>query len=149
MTIAAAYQSYVADRQVYVASGTLKTYAGHLKLFFNFLEERYRNDVSALSFSDMPDNIYSAYILYLRQKEVKNTTIRSYCRSVKAFLKYCYEEDICQDYLKKVKLPKDDAAPKMILFQDEVKKMIPVQSWGCVIIAYFILCLIVVLEVKK
>lgn len=123
MTITAAYQAYVADRQVYVAAGTLKTYAGHLKLFFYFLEERYRKDVTALSFSDMPDNIYSAYILYLRQKGVKNTTIRSYCRSVKAFLKYCYEEDICQDYLKKVKLPKDDAAPKMVLFQDEVDKI--------------------------
>lgn len=71
MTITAAYRAYVEDRQVYVAAGTLKTYAGHLKLFFDFLEERYRKDVTALSFSDMPDNIYSAYILYLRQKGVK------------------------------------------------------------------------------
>lgn len=123
MTIAAAYKAFISDRQVYAAPGTLKTYAGHLKLFFDFLENTYRMEISVLSFSDFPDNIYSAYILHLRQCGVKNTTIRSYCRSVKAFLKYCYEEDICQDYLKKVKLPKDDAAPKMILFQDEVKKI--------------------------
>ena len=45
MTITAAYRAYVEDRQVYVAAGTLKTYAGHLKLFFDFLEERYRKDV--------------------------------------------------------------------------------------------------------
>lgn len=123
MTIAVAYKAFMSDRQVYVSPGTINTYSGHLKLFFNFLEKKYIKDVSTLYFSDIPDNIYSDYILYLRQKGVKNSTIRSYCRSVKVFLKYCYEEDICQDYLKKVKLPKDDSAPKMILFQDEVKKI--------------------------
>uniref|UniRef100_UPI004056DE46 tyrosine-type recombinase/integrase n=1 Tax=Acetatifactor sp. TaxID=1872090 RepID=UPI004056DE46 len=59
----------------------------------------------------------------LRTCTVKNSTIRSYCRSVKAFLRYCYEEDLCKDYLKRVKLPKDDAAPKVPLYTDEVARI--------------------------
>lgn len=122
MTILAAYNAFVADRQVYAAAGTLRTYSGHLKLFFMYLDQEY-SDPSVITFSDIPDNIYSGYIVYLRRKGIRNTTIRSYCRSVKSFLKYCYERDICQDYMKNVKMPKDDATPKMILFQDEVKKI--------------------------
>ncbi len=48
-------------------------------------------------------------------------TIRSYARSIKAFLAYCYEEDLCRDYLKKVKLPKDDSLSKQPLLEEEVQ----------------------------
>lgn len=50
-------------------------------------------------------------------------TIRSYCRIAKAYLRYCYQNDICIDYLKGVRLPPDDSHPKVVLYSDEVKKI--------------------------
>lgn len=121
MTIAEAYSFFIHDRSVYVSSATLKKYDGDLKLFFDFLRDRTGEDVIRLSFPQ-DWNIYQEYILSLRGK-VKNVTIRSYCRTVKAFLHWCYEEDHCPDYLKRVKLPSDDSAPKLPLYREEVKQL--------------------------
>ncbi len=119
MTIARIYDLFLKDRAVYCVDQTLKTYDCHLQPFFRFLGESYQ-PVDRLSFAQIPgdDNIYAAYILHLRGK-VKNSTIRSYCRSVRAFLRWAYGEDYCRDYLKKVRLPKDDAVPKQPLYADE------------------------------
>ena len=38
-------------------------------------------------------------------------------------MNFCYQEDICKDYLKKVKLPSDDAVPPEPLLQDEVNRL--------------------------
>lgn len=125
MTVAQAYKLFMNDRAGYCAAKTLKTYTQHIGLFFEWLQENYA-PVEQLHFEELPpdDNIYSDYILYLRQKgSVTNTTIRSYARSIKAFLNYCYQEDICMDYMKKVKLPKPDAVPPEPLLQDEVQRL--------------------------
>lgn len=123
MTVKHAYECFLADRSIYCSPQTLISYSGHISVFFRYLTEKYNTSVDVIDFSELPagDNIYSGFILYLRTKGgVKNVTIRSYCRAVKAFLKYCYEEDYCRDYIKKVKLPKDDSVPKMPLYVSEV-----------------------------
>lgn len=93
-----------------------------MKLFFAFLEDKCGKPVTELTlFQDF--NIFQEYILHLRSTGVRNVTIRSYCRSVKAFLRWAYDLDLCPDYLKRVKLPKDDAAPKLPLYREEVKQV--------------------------
>lgn len=121
MTIAQADKLFMEDRAVYCSDKTLRSYACHLQVFYHFLEVSYKQSVTLLEFGCLPpeDNIYSGFILFQRGK-VKNSTIRSYCRTIKVFLRWCYEEDYCVDYLKKVKLPRDDAIPKMPLYTDEV-----------------------------
>lgn len=121
MTIAQADKLFMEDRAVYCSGKTLRSYACHLQVFYHFLEVRYKHPMTLLEFGSLPsgDNIYSGFILFQRGK-VKNSTIRSYCRTIKVFLRWCYEEDYCVDYLKKVKLPRDDAIPKMPLYTDEV-----------------------------
>ena len=119
MTIYQGYEEFMDDRSVYCSPATLKCYSGHLTVFFRYLEDKYKQKTAEISFPD--ENIYKDFILYLRMKGMRTVTIRSYCRTVKAFLKYCYEESYCKDYLKKVKLPKDDAEPKVPLCTDEVK----------------------------
>lgn len=121
MTIAKAYGLFCHDRAVYCSAATLKKYQGDLTLFFSFLEERTSQAPEDLSFPAF--NIYQEYILYMRKRNVRPVTIRSYCRSVRAFLKWCYDFDYCPDYLKRVQLPKDDARPKLPLYQDEVKRI--------------------------
>lgn len=126
MTIALAHDSFVKNRSVYCSTETIRVYREHCSYFFRYLEDTYGRPMDQLDFDDLAeDDIFSDFIIYLRtrSRKVKNTTIRSYCRAVKAFLRYCYEEGYCRDYLRRVKLPADDAAPKMPLFQDEVQKL--------------------------
>lgn len=79
--------------------------------------------INMLDFDDIPtdDNILKAFIVELRAKSTRTVTIRSYCRAVKAFLRFCYENDICRDYMKGVKMPKDDSIPKFPLYSYEVE----------------------------
>lgn len=124
MTVAQAFENFLSDRSVYCSLETIKCYSGHLKNFWRYLESVYRKPIQELDFVELPEseNIYSGFILHMRKKgSVKNVTIRSYCRAVKAFLKFCYEKDYCRDYLKGVKLPRDDSAPKMPLYTSEVE----------------------------
>ena len=124
MTVAQAINQFFADRAVYCADKTLQIYAGHLQVFQKYLEEHF-GTIETLTFEQLPDNIVSEYILFLRRDyhEITNTTIRSYVRPVSAFFKYCYEEDICKDFMKRVKLPKDDAIPPAPLLQEEVNRL--------------------------
>lgn len=127
MTLARAFKEYIKNRSVYCSGETLEVYQEHNGYFFAFLTWKYEKAMEELNFDEIPaaDNILSEFILYLRtsKRNVKNTTIRSYCRSVKAFLRYCYDNDYCRDYLHGVKMPSDDSEPKLPLLQDEVEQL--------------------------
>lgn len=137
LKIIRAYSKFTMDRSVYCSPRTLETYAGHMELFFRYLEQHFRTDRESLDFGSVPpeENILSGYIIHLRRQPhpVRNTTIRSYCRSVKSFLKFCYENDYCRDYLKGVRLPRDDAPPKLPLYQDEAARLDSVMDRGTVL----------------
>ncbi len=123
MILVQAFKNFLSDRMVYCSPETMKTYGSHLNNFWKYLEHVYDKPVSELDFSDIPEeqNIYSGFIVHMRQKgTVKNVTIRSYCRAVKAFLRFCYDQDYCRDYIKGVKLPRDDSTPKLPLYTAEV-----------------------------
>lgn len=125
MTVAQAFSLFMKDRAVYCSLKTLETYAGHMKIFFRWLDAAYGSDIC---FDQLQDNIniLQEYILYLRSDYagcITNTTIRSYVRPVKAFLRWCYEEGYSPDYLIRVKLPKPDAVPPVPLLQEEVDQM--------------------------
>lgn len=124
--MAEAVDRFMRDRASYCADKTLQIYASHLEVFYHFLEKLGGASLQNLTFDDFGDvNILQEYILYLRRDyhDITNTTIRSYVRPVKALLRYCYESDICMDYLKGVKLPKDDAVPPVPLLQEEVARL--------------------------
>lgn len=127
VSIQETFDEFILDRQIYCAERTIRTYTEHLQSYFLWLEEHYGKSLDSLHYSDIPekDNIIALYILHLRRQnsEIRNTTIRSYCRSIKAFLRFCYEKDYCKDYLKGLKLPKDDSTPKQPLCVDEVKQV--------------------------
>lgn len=125
MTVAQAFDRFLSDRMVYCSPETIKTYSGHLKNFWIYLEEVYEIPIHEMDFEQFSkeDNIYSGFIIHMREKKVKNVTIRSYCRAVKAYLRFCYEQDYCRDYLKGVKLPRDDSALKMPLYATEVEEI--------------------------
>lgn len=121
MTIQEAFYEFIRDRQVYCSDETLKTYQTHLQIYFAWLSKY------ADTFQDIPAELHPVtdFVLHLRKDkpELKNTTILSYCRSIKAFLRWAYDNDYCLDYLKRLKLPKSDAEPALPLCSDEVEKI--------------------------
>lgn len=123
MTIKDTYDLFMRNRSVYCSPETLRSYEGHLKVFFDYLEASGGRSIEQLSFNDFEITLFGDFIIYLRKKNVKNVTIRSYCRIAKAYLRYCYQNDLCPDYLKGVRMPPDDSVPKIVLYSDEVKKI--------------------------
>lgn len=124
MTIKETYDMFIRNRSVYCSPETLRSYRGHLKVFFDYLEASGGKGIGQLSFDDFKDTaLFGDFIIYLRQKNMKNVTIRSYCRIAKAYLRYCYQNDLCPDYLKGVRMPPDDSVPKVVLYSDEVKRI--------------------------
>lgn len=123
MTIARAFDEFIADRAVYCSPETLRSYEWDLSIFFKYLENTYKKTVADIDFDNLPatDNIFSGFIVSLRQeRKVKNVTIRSYCRVVKAFIRFSHDHGYCINYIKGVKLPRDDSHPKMPLYTSEV-----------------------------
>lgn len=124
VTIKDTYDLFMRNRTAYCSAPTLHSYEGHLKVFFNYLETASGRTITQLSFDDFRDTpLFGDFIIHLRKRNVKNVTVRSYCRTVKAYLRYCYQNDLCPDYLKGVRLPPDDSLPKVVLYFDEVKKI--------------------------
>lgn len=118
------YDLFLRDRRMYCSEATLRKYQSDLDLFFRFLERTYHVRIREASFPDLGSAaIFQDWVLELRSSSIKNTSIRSYARSVKAFLRWAYEQDYCPDYLKSVRLPKDDASIKFPLSAAEVEKV--------------------------
>lgn len=90
------------------SSATLRKYTEDLDYFLRVLPD------------ELPDNPYLFFVNYLRDSGTRPVTIRSYCRSVRTFLRWAYESDLLPDYCKGIKLPKDDSSPKLPLYADEV-----------------------------
>ena len=116
MTIQQLRDVYINNRSTYCSTDTILKYTDDLDLFFRFLESHYRVDPAVSSFDALTGSVYMDFILELRTRKIKNSSIRSYCRSVKAFLHWTYENNFSPDYLKGVKLPKDDAVAELPLF---------------------------------
>lgn len=126
MTVAESYRKFLLNRQVYCSNETIATYMCHLKSYFAWLSDAYA-PLDVLDFDQIPAdrNIFSEYILAMKSgnPDIRNTSIRSYCRTIKTFLRFCYNNDYCRDYLKNVKLPRDDSIPQEVLYQNEVAKL--------------------------
>lgn len=116
------FDDFILDRSVYCSPATIVKYKDDCAAFFHYLEAEQLLRIQQDSFDNIADdvNIYRDYVLYLRSKKVRTVSIRSYCRSIKVFLRWCYDQDLCSDFLKGVKLPKNDARIKMPLYAAEV-----------------------------
>lgn len=117
MTIRRSLDLFLEDRAAYCSAATLEKYGEDVWYFFRFLE-----DVLHLSLDKRyPEGfLFRDFVVNLRSRGIRNASIRSYCRSVKTYLRWCYERDYCPDYLKGVKLPRDDSEPKQPLYAEEV-----------------------------
>lgn len=102
---------FIADRSLYCSSDTVNDYRNKLKIFCDYCicidEQNIKN-----------------YILYLRNKGIKNVSVRSYLRDLSVFLKWLY----CQKYIdidlsNLIVYPRDDSSVKIPLTSSDVKKI--------------------------
>jgi integrase/recombinase XerC len=113
MNINVAYRLFIDDRTVYCSPETLSYYKFYLTRFISWLDDYNTDNLSKYILRD--------YIVFLRSSSMKNVSVRTSFRPVKAFCKWMFEEDyINTDITIGVKLPRSDAAIVEPLTNDEV-----------------------------
>lgn len=134
ITLKQAYDLFLNDRSTFTSPNTMDYYAENLTRFLNYV---YLTDASAVLLDDLPADIFVRYVQHLRRRHkfdghptmqasrelIKNTTINTYCRAVKAFLRFCESEEYLHVKVKVPRLPKSDAEQKIPLYEDEVKQI--------------------------
>lgn len=111
MTVLECYKAFIQNRRSYCAVDSVAYYEQDMKFFFEFLKGEYGN--CDIELSSLPDDIFECYIIYLRSgdRNLKNTSIRTYCRALKAFFRFCKKRNLCSyDYASCVSFPRDDSS---------------------------------------
>lgn len=106
----------------YCAKDTIDYYTINLELFEKYLIEKYHSIM--MEVQDFTKSDFIGYIAYLRQKDIKNTSIRTYSRAIKVYLRYLFNEGyLLEDVTHNVKYPQADAEMIMPLTAQDVKKI--------------------------
>lgn len=117
------YEKFINEKKSYCEEKTITYYEENLTKFIEYVSDQ-----------ELTRDIYINYIYELRKRGIKNTSIRTYCRAIKAFSNWLLENEyIEKDITFKVKLPREDKNIVIPLSEDEVIKlddviMIPVFS---------------------
>ena len=107
------YEEFINEKKCYCEERTIEYYQDNLKEFIDYVAHR-----------ELDKQIYIDYVCHLRNKGIKNTSIRTYCRAVKVFSNWlCDNNYIDYDITYKVKLPRNDAEIVVPLSQEEVKQI--------------------------
>ena len=107
----------------YVADDTIVYYDNNFDFFVEFLDNltslKVVDDINSIT-----KQIYIDYIAYHRGRKIRSTSVRTYARAMKVFLRYCYNEGyMLNDVTKGVKFPKSDKRLIKPLSQADVTKI--------------------------
>ncbi len=107
---------FIDDRRSYCSSRTIRYYIENLEKFNKWLKQ---HDIHELQ--QLDDDVLHEYVLNLRMSGVKNTSVCTYYRAVKVFMKWLHDYGyLPEDYTKRVKLPRNDSDLIVPLTQLEV-----------------------------
>lgn len=134
ITLKQAYDLFLNDRSTFSSEKTMDYYAENLTRFLCFVHD---TDVSVTLLDQLPPDIFVKYVQYLRKRHkydghptmqtsgelIKNTTVSTYSRAVKAFLRFCESEEYLHVRVKIPRLPRSDAEQKIPLYEDDVKQV--------------------------
>ena len=133
-----AYQIFMADRETSCADKTFNLLQRKLnRSFLHMYQNVLTGPVSEISCDEVTRELFRNYICYLRkrpkfqnhpflepsQELLSSTSIRTYARSIKVFANFCKDNEYCDDFTYKVKLPKDDSGEIIPLYQSEVQQI--------------------------
>lgn len=112
---------FLANKKVYCSSDSVDFYNDCLIKFFEWLDvENYCLDSSEV----FNLAVFENYMLYLRSLGIKNTSVNTYMRGVKAFSSFMYQKGyIEKNYAMCIKSLKSDKEEKIPLSSDEVRRI--------------------------
>lgn len=107
----------------YAAAPTLEYYRINFGIFETYLQKEFNTlDIDMLDFTKAH---YQGYIGFLRGRGTKNTSVRTYARAIKAFLRYLYIEGyLPENVTANVKFPKADNKQVLPLTKNRVAVII-------------------------
>lgn len=107
------YEKFINEKKSYCEEKTITYYEENLTKFIEYVADQ-----------ELTRDIYIKYIYELRKKNIKNTSIRTYCRAIKAFSHWLLDNEyIEKDITYNVKLPREDKEIVVPLSEDEVIKI--------------------------
>lgn len=124
MLLAHALNIFLMDRCSYCSGRTVQYYQENVNRFLIYLSDSSGIHPEELDCEVVNREVVQKYMLWLRQLDIKNTSVNTYFRAVKTFLNYCIDEQfVDSDSLRKVKMLRSDQAPIIPLYQDEVARI--------------------------
>lgn len=133
LTVSQAFEMFIDSGSSYWASSTLSYYRKNVAYFIEWLNISY----SGFLINDLPDTVFSEYVIFLRSKEkytghplrqfmnvngcIKSNTVCTYSRAVRSFLNWLYKtNNVSVRFAEDVKFPRPDNDLIVPLLNSEV-----------------------------
>lgn len=117
MTIPQAVNIFLNDRSTFCAPASVSYYAERLDSFYLW------STCCIDKYEDLNEDVLQSYLRYLRNHNLKATSIHNYFRAIYTFINFMEDERNMQ-HIKKIRLPKPDPAIILPLSAGEVKKLL-------------------------
>ena len=117
-TINKCFEEFIIDQKV--KNNSPKTIEYYQMAFRQF--QRYYDCDNEITTIDI--KLLKGYTLHLKEKDITDTSMQSYIRAFRAFLSWCYTEDILIENLsEKYRLPKSKRKVIDVLTDEEIKRL--------------------------
>ena len=119
MKINESFEKYLDEKKVYCADKSCEYYNNMMHIFNLFLQEEKLNETSCIGSNTLKD-----YVVYLRKKGIKNTSIHTYMRAVKNYCSWGICNGILVPFDYHIKLPREDPDQFLPLSNTEVNDIL-------------------------
>lgn len=119
MHINDSFDKFLKEKESYCAAKTCDYYKNVLHIFRIYLLEKNIVDTSAIDADLLRD-----FVLSLRNKDIKNTSINTYMRAVKNYCSWCIYNSCIEPFDYKIKLPRPDPDQILPLSTSEVSNIL-------------------------
>ncbi len=129
ITIKEYHQHYLINCKVRnLTENSIRSYKEHFDMFVRYLE--YEKEMDDILLSSVNSKLIDGFILFLRERGIRDTTVNSYMRDIRSFFYYCMEDGQLARF--KIKLPKadkkiketyTDAELSLLLKKPDIKKV--------------------------
>lgn len=101
---------------------TVSGYRLSLDMFFKWLEDSCGLQTDRCRIEDVTRDLIAEYMIYLRGRGIKNTSVASYLRSIRTFFNWCFKEEYTdRQIFYKIRMPKNDKEAVIPLYAHEVE----------------------------
>lgn len=123
------FSDFILEKSSYCSGRTIDFYRDNVGEFIRWFTS------SAASADDgFSRQLMLSYLVFLRSKDVKNVSVRSYFRAVKVFISWLFDNGHLQEnYAMRLSMPRDDSAVKVPLSASEVEGIDSLFDMGAMI----------------